>query len=161
MNSSLQKLRFNPLAVAFIMLSIAVIYFASRFPDEGQVGPGFFPIAISVGIILFAVIDLLVDDSTELRLSEYEMTEAGITLVLVVAYVALMPVTGFLVGTMAFLPVIMYFSGIRSKVTIVTVSFFLPIFLFYIFSQVFLIRLPEGVIPFSRLLPRLPLVVVL
>lgn len=157
MTRTTEKIRSNPLAPAFIVASLVIIYFASQFPDGGQVGPGFFPILICVGIIVFAVADLLVDDETKLDFGEHDLKSAGVVAVLILAYVGVMPITGFLAGTMAFLPVILYYSGVESKAVILLISVLLPVSLFYVFGRIFLVRLPEGAIPFSRLLPRLPL----
>ncbi|WP_435156316.1 tripartite tricarboxylate transporter TctB family protein [Haladaptatus sp. DFWS20] len=156
-----EKIRSNPLALVFIAVSTAVILFASQFPSNGQVGPGFFPIIISAGIIVFAVVDLMVDDDTELEMSNFDFKAAVLVFILLLLYLGLMPILGFLVGTIAFLPIILYYSGIRSKITIISISICLPVALFYIFSRFFLVRLPEGIIPFSRLLPTLPLGVIL
>ncbi|MFC4550452.1 MULTISPECIES: tripartite tricarboxylate transporter TctB family protein [Halorussus] len=147
----------SPLSLGFILLSLVVIYTASTFPEEGTLGPGFFPMLISVGIIVFAAIDLLNETETELEMTELDFRSPAVVLGLLVAYVFLMPITGFLVGSMLFLPVFLYYSNIRSKPTLIALSIGLPILLFYIFGRIFLVRLPEGIIPFSRLLPRLPL----
>lgn len=154
-----ETVKSNPLSIVFILFSLAVIYYANQFPDDGELGAGFFPIALSAGIILFAIVDLAVDDETELDPSEFELTPLAVVGALLVGYVFLMPYTGFLVGTMAFLPIILYYSEVRSKLMIAAISIGLPILLFYIFSRIFLVRLPEGVIPISRLLPQLPLVI--
>ncbi|ELY59023.1 tripartite tricarboxylate transporter TctB family protein [Natronolimnohabitans innermongolicus] len=150
----------NPLAAVFILLSFATIYYASQFPSGEGLGAGFFPIVISLTIIVFAVADIIVDDDTELDVSDFELTPAVIVTGLLLAYLAVMPYTGFLVGSMLFLPPIMYYSDVRSKPLIATVSLLLPIVLFYIFSRIFMVRLPEGIIPISRLLPELPLMVI-
>lgn len=161
MSRTTPSLRSNPIALLLIIGSIGVIYVASQFPSEGQIGPGFFPILIAVGIVLFAIVDLFVDDEPEAKIVNSDMKSAGAIFVLVLAYVGLMPLTGFLVGTMAFLLISLYYSGVRSKVTLITLSFGSPIALFYIFSEFFLIQLPIGIVPFSRLLPPLPLGVML
>lgn len=149
----------NPLSIAFILLSLAVIYRANQFPDDGELGTGFFPIILSTAIILFAIVNLTVDDEPEFSLSEIELRPVIVVAGLLVGYLFLMPYTGFLVGTMAFLPIILYYSEVRSKPIIIALSIGLPILLFYVFDRIFLVRLPEGVIPVSRLLPQLPLVV--
>lgn len=150
----------NPLSLAFIALSVAVIYLASQFPDRGEIGAHFFPTLIAIGIIGFSIADMIGDEVAEQDLSDYDLKAAGLISALILGYVVLMPVTGFLVGSMIFLPVAMYYSNIRSKVLILLISVILPIVLFYVFSQIFFVRLPEGIIPFSRLLPPLPLEVV-
>lgn len=156
---SLAHLKSNPLSVAFILFSLIVIYFANQFPDGGNLGPGAFPILISVSIIAFAVVDILTGGETEMEISEFDFGPPAVVLSLLVVYLALMPITGFLVGTMLYLPAILYYSGVQSKPLIVTLTIGLPILLFYVFARIFLIPLPEGIIPISRLLPYLPLVV--
>lgn len=152
----------KPLAIVFIALSAATIVYASQFPTDDALGAGFFPIVIAAGIIVFAVADVLVndDDDLEFDVSDVDLAPAAIISVLLIAYLALMPVTGFLVGTMIFLPPIMYYSDVRSKALIAIVSIVVPIALFYIFGRIFMVRLPEGIIPVSRLLPELPLAVI-
>lgn len=152
----------KPLAIVFILLSVATIAYASQFPTDDALGAGFFPIVIAAGIIVFAVADVLVtddDDDLEFDVSDVDITPAAIISILLIAYLALMPVIGFLVGTMIFFPPIMYYSDVRSKPLIATVSIVVPIALFYIFGRIFMVRLPEGIIPISRLLPELPLVI--
>ena len=161
MKFSTETLRSNPLAVVFMIGAAVVILFASQFPSGGQVGPGFFPIAISAAIIVFSAAELFTGSEDGIDVREHDLRAAVAAFALVVGYVIVMPLAGFLVSTVLFLPVILYYSGIRSKSTIVSISIVLPIALFYVFSQFFLIPLPEGVIPFSRLLPRLPIWVML
>lgn len=161
MKPSTNTLRSSPLAIAFIAGAAVVILFAARFPSSGQVGPGFFPIGISAAIILFSLVELFTESDGGLDVSEHDLRAAGIVFALILGYLVLMPLAGFLVGTILFLPIILYYSGIRSAKTILLMSIVLPVALFYIFSQFFLVPLPEGVIPFSRLLPRLPIWVML
>lgn len=151
----------DPLSVAFVLLSLVVIYTASGFPDRGLVGPEFFPILISVGIIVFATADILSGAETELRMTDHDFGPPAAVFGLLTGYVLLMPVAGFLVGSMLFLPALLYYSNIRSTPVLVALSVGVPILLFYVFGRIFLVRLPEGVIPVSRLLPQLPLVVLL
>lgn len=154
------KIVTTSLPLAFITLSVAVIYVANQFPDRGAVGAHFFPTMISIGIIAFSIINIITEEDSRQDISDYDLRAAGIISILILGYVILMPITGFLVGTMIFLPIAMYYSNIRSRILILLISIILPVTLFYIFSQIFFVRLPEGVIPFSRLLPNLPFWVV-
>lgn len=150
----------NPLSIVFILLALAVIARANQFPEGGELGPGFFPILLSTGIIVFAIVNLVVDDESELDLNDYELAPPVIVLVSLVGYIFVISVAGFVVGSMAFLPAILYYSGVRSKPTIAAVSISFPIVLFYVFDRIFMVPLPEGIIPVSRLLPQLPLGVI-
>lgn len=153
---ALNKFKSNPLAAVFILVSIVVIASANQFPSGSNLGPGFFPIIVSVGIIAFGIVDILVDDDTQLEMSNFSMTPPVIMFAFLVGYLLLMPITGFLVGTMLFLPIALYYSTVRSKLMIALISIGLPILLFYVFGRIFMVRLPEGIIPISRLLPQLP-----
>ncbi|WP_226481097.1 tripartite tricarboxylate transporter TctB family protein [Natrinema amylolyticum] len=150
----------NPLSILFILFSLIVIYSANQFPDRGELGAGFFPIILSAAIIVFSIIDIITDDDTELEMSTYDLLPPAIIIGLLVGYVLLMSVAGFLLATMAILPVVLYYSGVRSKLKIGFISVVFPIVLFYVFSRIFMVRLPEGTIPVSRLLPHLPLGVI-
>lgn len=158
-NTSPRILKSHPLSVAFILFALIVIYFASQFPDTANVGPGAFPILISLGIIAFAVVDILAGGETEMKITDLKFGPPAVVLGLLIVYLALMPITGFLVGTMLYLPAILYYSNVESKPLIVGLTVGLPILLFYIFARIFLVPLPAGIIPISRLLPPLPLVV--
>lgn len=155
----LESVRSSPLSVFFILFSVVVVFFASQFPSGDGVGPSFFPIAVSVGIIFFAGIDVLTGSETELEISEFDFKPAAVVAGFLVAYVLVMPHLGFLVSTMVFMPVVLYYSNIHSKLLLAVLSIGFPIALFYIFGRIFLVRLPEGIIPVSRLLPQLPLAV--
>lgn len=158
-SASTTSIKSNILSIIFILFSVVVIYFANQFPDEGDLGPGAFPILISIGIIVCAGIDILTGGDTEMEITEFDFTPPFIVLGLLVVYLLLMPITGFLVGTMLYMPVILYYSNVQSKALIAALSIGFPIALFYIFARIFLVRLPEGIVPISRLLPNLPLMV--
>ncbi|WP_144923810.1 tripartite tricarboxylate transporter TctB family protein [Halorubrum salsamenti] len=149
----------HPLSVGFILLSLVVIYAASNFPNDSLFGPSFFPILTSVGIIVFAAADMLNGGETELEMSDIDVRPPTVVLGLLVAYVLAIPILGFWVGSMLFLGVLLYYSGIRSPLLLVGLSLGVPTLLFYVFGRIFLVRLPEAIIPVSRLLPQLPLVV--
>ncbi|RRJ29516.1 tripartite tricarboxylate transporter TctB family protein [Halocatena pleomorpha] len=150
----------NPLSAVFILIALAVIYTANRFPEKGLVGPELFPTLISVGIIVFAAADILSETQTEQELTDLNFRPPAVVIGLLMLYVSLMPVTGFLLGSMLLLLVLLHYSNVRSTTLLIALSVGFPILLFYLFGRIFLIRLPEGIVPISRLLPQLPLGVV-
>ncbi|GAB3702135.1 tripartite tricarboxylate transporter TctB family protein [Halorubrum pallidum] len=149
----------NPLSVGFVLVSLTVIFATSRFPDDSLFGPSLFPIVTSVGIIVFAVADMLNGSETELEVSDVDVRPPAVVFGLLVAYIVSMPILGFWVGSMLFLAVLLYYSEIRSPPLLLALSLGVPTLLFYIFGRVFLVRLPEAIVPVSRLLPQVPLVV--
>ena len=149
----------NPLSVGFILVSLAVILAASAFPDDSLFGPSFFPIATSVGIIVFAVADMLNGSESEMEVSDIDVRPPAVVFGLLVAYIVSMPILGFWVGSMLFLGLLSYYSEIRSPPLLLALSLGVPTLLFYVFGRIFLVRLPEAIVPVSRLLPQVPLVV--
>lgn len=150
----------NPLSIVFILLSLTVIARANQFPEGGELGPGFFPIMLSTGIIVFAIVNLVVDDDSDLNPGDYDLLPPAIVLISLIGYMFVISIAGFVVGSMAALPLMLYYSDVRSKSTIAAVSIGFPIVLFYVFDRIFMVPLPEGIIPVSRLLPQLPLGVI-
>ncbi|WP_256403668.1 tripartite tricarboxylate transporter TctB family protein [Halorubrum salinum] len=149
----------NPLSVGFILVSLAVIAAASTFPDDGLFGPSLFPIVTSAGIIVFAAVDMLNGSGSELEVSDVDVGPPAVVFGLLVAYIVAMPVLGFWIGSMLFLGALLYYSEIRSRPLLLALSIGVPTLLFYIFGRIFLVRLPEAIVPVSRLLPQVPLVV--
>ncbi|MFD1570831.1 tripartite tricarboxylate transporter TctB family protein [Halorubrum laminariae] len=149
----------NPLSVGFVLVSLVVIVAASSFPDDSLFGPSLFPIVTSIGIIVFAVADMLNGAESELEISDIDMRPPAVVFGLLVVYVVSMPILGFWVGSMLFLGALLYYSAIRSPPLLLVLSLGVPTLLFYVFGRVFLVRLPEAIVPVSRLLPQLPLVV--
>ena len=162
MESKHNPISANPIAVGFILLSIIVIAIARGFPDRGQVGAGFFPIVLSAGIIVFSIAVIVAEEEVEpgFDMDWSELKPVLIVLGIIIAYIATVPVIGFLLGTTLFLIALSYYSGVTSKPVLVSFSVAASMFLYYLFDVIFLIRLPKGVIPISNLLPPLPLVVI-
>lgn len=153
-------------AVLLVLLSIGVYLASESFPTGPTAAPGagFFPQLIAVGIALLAVVQFV----TSLRDDErttHAVTWAGISRVVIpialsAVFVFTMPLFGFLVGSMIFLVALMQYSGGRSYLTIVPAAVAVSLVLYYIFVEFLHVPLPEStILPISRLLPSLPLVV--
>ncbi|QCS44972.1 tripartite tricarboxylate transporter TctB family protein [Natrinema versiforme] len=161
MNIKQNPITKNPIAVGFILLSLFVINTAQGFPDRGQVGAGFFPIFLSVSIIVFSIAVIIRDEEME---PGFDIDRSGLKSVLLVfgllvTYLVALPVLGFLVASILFLFAISYYSGLTSKPLLIPFAVGSPLVLYYIFDVIFLIRLPKGIIPISNLLPNIPLVI--
>jgi hypothetical protein len=152
-------------AILFLILSGIVYYLSGTFPEgQGQTGPGSYPRVVVTLIAVFALFQLArslyAGESTVHEIRAPTIKRVGIVVALVVAYVITMPYLGFLVGTVAFLAVTIHYSGERNLRQIALVSVLVPIVLHYAFGAFLRVRLPENVLlPISRLLPPLPLVI--
>ncbi|WP_248909913.1 tripartite tricarboxylate transporter TctB family protein [Halocatena marina] len=153
-------------AVLLILFSLGVYLASKPFPSgpTNAPGAGFFPQLIAAGISILAVIQFVksvLDDAN----TSYSVTLTGISRVVIpimlsAAFVLTMPLFGFLVGSMVFLIALMRYSGAQSYLTIVPVSIAVSLVLHYIFVEFLHVPLPEsGILPVSRLLPSLALVV--
>lgn len=146
-------------AILWLALAAAVFVVSAGFPaGPDETTPAFYPRVIAGLIALFALAQLgrsLSADTTR----SHEVT-AGATkrvlgaLVLVVAYVFLLPWLGFLVATAGFLVVGMRYSGARSPLRIGGVAVGLTLMLYYTFAVFLRIPLPEN--PFYSVAGLLP-----
>ena len=159
------ELRHTEKLIAGIILvfSVAVFVYAGTLPDTPMpTGPGTYPQIVTGLMAIFALMQLVKSVKSD-EVSSYEFSKpvikrVGTVIALLVMYLLTLPFLGFLIGTAIFLAVTMWYSGVRSKRHLVTLSTLIPIALFYVFGQFLRVRLPENVLlPISRLLPRLPL----
>ena len=75
-----------------------------------------------------------------------------------VGYVVLMPILGFLIGTILFLIVSMHFSGVERVRRSVPAAVGLTLVLYYVFVAFLRVPLPENAfLPIRRMLPPLSL----
>jgi len=65
---------------------------------------------------------------------------------IVIAYVLLIDVLGYLVSTVAALGVLLYQTGTRSWPVLALVAVVVPLLLYYLFHEVMLVPLPEGLL---------------
>ena len=117
-------------SVLLLLLAVAIFVLTADFPKgPGETGADFWPRAIAVLIAFFA---------------------------LVVAYVVLLPYLGFIVGTIAFLVVAMWYSGVESYSRMTVVSIGLTLGLYYTFVIFLRVPLPDSeLFPVRDLLPSL------
>lgn len=150
----------DEIASGLLVLLAAGIFAVTReFPaGPGQTTPAFFPRLIAALIAAFALAQFgraLYDDRTD----GHEITRAETktvvgALALVVAYVALMPLFGFLIGTVLFLVATMRFSGVERYGRSIPVALALAVVLQYVFGEFLRVPLPENpILPIARLLP--------
>lgn len=162
---SLQIRYTNELAAVLLAGVSAGVYVASRdFPSgfAGAPGAAFFPRLIASVIALLAgvlfVRSLVTGDHRSYDVSLADVERFVVPVGLLVAYVALMPVLGFVLDTVLFLVAMMRYSGVDSYGASVSLAAALGVVLHYVFGEFLHIPLPEGsVVAVARWLPSLPL----
>lgn len=146
-------------SVLWLLLAGAVFIVSAGFPAGPNVtGPALYPRVVAGLIALFAVIQLARAVATDAD-RRHEVTATATkqvlgAVLLVVAYVFLLPWLGFLTSTAAFLVAGMLYSGARSPLLIGGSSLGLTILLYYIFASFLRIPLPQSpLLPVEQLLP--------
>ncbi len=144
----MKLLRIAAAPVAGIILAF-VLLFQARGLDEitqpGQLGPGFWPRLILVGLALACAAKLIVD----VRLA-YAATEESkwiklfAAIGLIVLYTLLSPVIGFALATAGFIASFMWLSGARSVPMIAANVGVGTVALLYLFVKFVYLPLPKG-----------------
>lgn len=133
-----------------LLLSIAGFTMASQLGNGQSYGPDFFPKLV---LLLLAFTSILLvgsaliglkrkSDSKPIQIDMQTVGKILLFIVLLVAYILLFFVTGFIVSTFLFLLAAQWIFGIRKLVLLGTVSVAVPITLYFVFTLAFKIPLP-------------------
>lgn len=121
-------------------------------------GPHFFPYLITVSIIFLAVMLLIqgvrgLKDSggfADLRPEKpsanenFSITRAAAGLLLTGLYFFALPMFGFFWSTPVFFAALMWVTGERRPLILLGLAIFVPLFLFFLFRDLFQLPLPRG-----------------
>lgn len=69
-----------------------------------------------------------------------------LTILVFVGYIIMVPLAGYLVSTLVFLPGVLLFFGVRKRRVIIPLSIGLPLLLYWFFSRVMYVLLPAGIL---------------
>ncbi len=139
-------------AVPLLVIGIGYGVMAGQLPETttpGTPGPAFFPLLIAAGLTGLAVA-LLVRGVRGARGEAFrleipvEFRAPALMLGLFALYVGAFPFAGFLWAGIPFAAALMWLYGGRNRLLLAAVSIGLPVFLFFLFRDVFQILLPRG-----------------
>ncbi|RKD95171.1 tripartite tricarboxylate transporter TctB family protein [Halopiger aswanensis] len=143
----------------FLALAAGIFVVTADFPQGiGETGPAYYPRVLAALLAGFALLQLgwsLKRDGVR----SHEIDPAAAKRVvgaflLVVCYVLLLPWFGFVLTTVGFLAVSMWYSGVRSPLRLAAVAVGLTVLLYYVFVVFLRVPLPESpLIPVARYLP--------
>lgn len=143
----------------FLAVTAGVFLVSAGFPEArgARPGPAFFPRVIAACIAVLAVAqiarDRLFTEDEVYEVSTTAVKRVLVPLVVTGAYVWVLSLTGFLVGTVLYLVVLLAYSGITSPRVVLPYSLGIAVALQYVFGSFLHIPLPEGVVPIAELLP--------
>ena len=151
------------LVSAGLVMAFAVLIFARsiQFPAErsGTPGPGIYPAFIAVCLFVLGTIQVIqtfVLEPSERDgppISREAMKRLVVPVSSMLVYILLLPLTGFLVGTVLFLVLLMRHAQITDYWRSVPISAGVAVLLQFVFGQFLGVPLPEGVFPVARYLP--------
>ena len=141
--------------VGIVLLAIGIIYglLTASLPNRSlpnTPGPAFFPWLITGALILLSaalLIRALLDTRKNTRhfAAEHDSRLRVITLIWIVAYIGILPYAGFLLASIPFFAVMMWFYGERNRIVILLAAVIIPGSLAYLFRYGFQILLPAGI----------------
>lgn len=133
-----------------LLLSVAGYLMAGQFGNGNPYGPDFFPKLIlillaltSALLVVGAVLKLKKDsDSPAIRIDRSTVGKILLFVGVLIAYILLFFVAGFIVSTILFLLVAQWIFGVRKLALLGTVSVIVPVVLYFVFTTAFKIPLP-------------------
>jgi putative tricarboxylic transport membrane protein len=153
----------GPRAFAGVVLALGAVVFVGTFGlsaggGYSPVGPGFFPLIVAGGLLLFGVV-LLVRTTVrpdaylrERAAAESEATHwptVGLLLAVLVAYAYLLDPLGYVFATALFFPAAAYVLGdtrVRNMVRNLIIGLAVGALVFFGFTEVLGVRLPDGLL---------------
>lgn len=137
-----------------IVLAI-VLFWHTRGLDDvaqtGQLGPGFWPRLVLIGLGAASLAKLVLDVRSVRRAVDVTVERPAISPPLLVAgiativlYVVAAPLLGFALATMLFVAAFMALAGARSAAAIVATSVLSTVVILYVFIKVVYLPLPKG-----------------
>ena len=152
----MSSMRTRNLIAAIILLALGAGYgfLTATLPTraiENTTQPSFFP---TVVVVLFLILSVILLVQGFITSGNNDVPEAPnispgkyvIGFVAFVAYLALLPALGFIAANVLIFAVLMALYGERRPVWIVVGSVLVSVALFFLFREVFQIRLPGGVL---------------
>lgn len=160
--------KYNNVVQGLILLSAGVVLYYFIIPWQiptsdawVEMSSTFFP-KIGVGLLMFLAVVLIINNMRLLKKRsgyakiEESATETSATqrgklwagILVCFGYVLLMNLAGFLIVTFSILVVLMYLMGQRNLRIIVSIAVSFTALVYYVFSKILIIQLPEGLLSF-------------
>lgn len=145
------KSGFRDISTGFILIAFAIFGYitANNFSDPSvSYGSDFFPKLI---LILLAILSLVLcvkgilnikNDKSNSSFDKRVFFRIALFMTLLIVYINLFLVTGFIVSSIVFLIIAQYLFGLRKWLKLVLVSVIMPLILYYLFTVLFNIPLP-------------------
>lgn len=147
----LKKLGVNSIiGLIFISFSIFWLTMINGLPEGTKLaayGPKFFPKIITYGIIIVSIALIIQDFISENKTTKFEYEVADVKKVLLlialmVAYLFLMPIVGYVVTTIIALFLTLLLFGLKNKKSLILISILFPVLSNILFQTFLKVGLP-------------------
>ncbi|QEN08272.1 tripartite tricarboxylate transporter TctB family protein [Oceanispirochaeta crateris] len=144
----------NVISLFFALLCLFVFFVSRSFPSgfNGNLGPGFFPLVLSIIGFFLSILQIVVSFKSEetsvdeVKLISRENSRVWFSLLFTALYFGFLHVVGFLIASVFYLLAMLFFLGNRNKKVLILVPILVPIFLYFVFTTLLLVQLPSGLI---------------
>ncbi|MBN2657605.1 MAG: tripartite tricarboxylate transporter TctB family protein [Spirochaetales bacterium] len=136
-----------------IALGLYVFAVTATFPDDAimKIGPGFFPRILAVALVLFCLVLIIQNlaGKGEKGESGFDIKDPGVhrsalVLLITVLYAVIIPFAGFVAASVIYLFILMYLMKLRKWIQMIAVSTGVSFAIYFIFSVLLKIALPQG-----------------
>ena len=136
----------NVIACVFTAVSLYAFFTARTFP------PGFFPQVLAVLVIFLSVLELvgsrnavIPENQREVTLFRKENLKVWLSVAAVIVYIWTLKYIGFKIMTPIYLFAMLFFFKVRNKLVLAGVPLGITMLLYYVFSVLLHVQLPQGV----------------
>lgn len=148
MHSGIRDISTGLVLIVFSIFAYLVANDFSEGESLGSFGPGFFPKIIlillaifSLGLLIKGILNLKTE-KTKIQFNSKKVIRVATYIVVLIIYINLFFVTGFIISTILFLIVGQYLFGMRNWIKLIAIAVIIPIILYYFFTGLFNIPLP-------------------
>ena len=137
-------------SIAFLLIGVSYTYFTYWLPIRTlphSPGPSFFPWVIAICFLSLSILllckNFIDKEEKEEKEEKIFVKKVLVLILLMLIYISLLPFTGFLLITPFFFASFMYLTSEKRFFYITFFSISIPLFIFYLFQNVFSIFLPS------------------
>jgi putative tricarboxylic transport membrane protein len=118
----------------------------ANFPATSQNTTAVYVKFLSISLGILGVIQLIISIISEVKIKNFveEPKKFVLLIISLLSYVFVLDKIGFIVATMIFLPVTMFFMGYQNKKKSVIIAIGITLFVYILFVKLFEIQLPEA-----------------
>ncbi|WP_019377487.1 tripartite tricarboxylate transporter TctB family protein [Virgibacillus halodenitrificans] len=148
MRSSIKDISTGILLIGFSVFMYLIANSFGRSQTETLYGPDFFPKLVLILLIAFSIVLCikgflsLKGESTKWEIDRKLIFQILLYIILLVIYINLFFIIGFVYSTIVFLLIGQYLFGLRKWIRLILVAIIVPFVLYYLFTNLFNIPLP-------------------